>query len=264
MLPACLRRRCLIGGTQFVIVSHPRSGSNFLRDILNQHPRVFEAGEPFHANFAVATHQSEVLKQERLSLDNVERCLTNVAASESVEAIGFTLFNQTSGHVLSDSEAVQLALKDDLRVIFLIRRNLLKAFVSLKRALLTGAWHVDAAGNLVHWPHSTTPLDALERQIGPINVDEAREWIAKSKEFLSCVEQSLRSQGKEYCTIFYEDLCLESPSRSLREVNRMLRFLKLKRLRRFTPTLSKVASHAFYESIPNRQELIDALGYDLD
>jgi LPS sulfotransferase NodH len=264
MVPASLRGYRSIGTKRFFILSHPRSGSNFLRNVINQHPRVNEAGEPFHINPAVAVLPSVFLGKELLCLDDLDRCLTNVAAKKRVEAIGFTLFNQTSSHLLSDSEAAQLALRDDLKVIFLIRKNLLKSFVSLKRAVLTGAWHLDAAGELVHWPHSHTPADALDRHIGPIDVEETKLWISRTKEFLSCVEQSLRSQGKEYCTIFYEDLCLESESRSLFEVNRMLEFLKLKKLRRFTQTLSKVASHSFYESIPNRQELIDAVGYDLD
>lgn len=263
-LPKGLYRRQITAITKFIIVSHPRSGSNFLRDILNQHPHLIECGELFHNNPLCNFYSAEVLGKTRPALGDMDWLLTNAATSGGIKTAGFTLFNRTSGHVLSDTEAVQLALRDDVRVIFLVRKNLLKAYVSLQRALSTGAWHVDAMGNPIQWPHIQPAANALDQNIGSLDVGEARGWISQTKEFLSYVEQSLRNQNKDYCMVFYEDLCLENRSRTMFEVNRILQFLELHKLENFQNTHSKVASHSFYKSIQNRQELVSILGYDLD
>lgn len=262
------RNERAIGNIKFIIFSHPRSGSNFLRDILNQHPRMLELGELLHSDLAIRRLipglEFSALRENLYCLDDVYQFLMHSAETKRVSAIGFTLFSHFSGHFLSDSQAVHLALREDQHPIFLIRRNLLKSFISAKRAHFTGAWHLDAQGSLIQWAHSRTFPDALKQTIGPIDVDEAKEWISKTKEFLFTTEQALSAQKKEYCTVFYEDLCLGGPSKTLSEVNRIMQFLKLNELTDFMPTQSRMASRSFYESIPNRQELIDATGYDLD
>ena len=249
--------------TRFVIVSHPRSGTNFLRDILNQQPKVFEAAEMFHTMPNVCSPR-EYLGKERLTLDDLDLYFTNLAVAKKLEAVGLTIFDKASCHSLSNDEVARLVVRNDIRPIFLIRRNLLKAVISLLRADRTGAWHLKVSGDLVQWPHSVSPPDALQRQIGPIDVHEVQAWIAHTRTFLAHVEQSLKNRGKKYLTVFYEDLCLSGHERTVQEVNRVLEFLGMTPISNYTPTLARTASAAFYESIPNRQELVDATGFDLD
>lgn len=277
-----------MGADTFTIISHPRSGSNFLRDILNQHPQVLEVGEFLHQNSVVSlealeqivldTQQGELSQQDsnastylpkfsennRTNFDDVAQCLKRLAKHKKAKTVGFTLFPYEFCHLLNNQEACQLAMKNNMKIVFLIRRNLLQSFISVKRAVLFGAWHVDDAGKLIHHPHTVTPSDALERPIGPLDIDEAKNWISISQTFLSSVKQSLEDSGKKYCTVFYEDLCLGNPTQTLNEVNRVLRFLHRRELGHFTPHFSRTASSKFYESIPNRKELAAATGYDLD
>jgi LPS sulfotransferase NodH len=247
-----------------MIVSHPRSGSNFLRDALNSHPHAFEFGETFHGNPAVSIYPEQLLGKGQLTFEDLDSLMDRIAADRQVEATGFTLFSQAKGHLLGYRDAATLASRPDMYVIFLARRNLLKAYVSLQRALLTGFWHVDKVGSPVVWKHASVLPDAKERTIGPVDVAEAREWIAETRAFLSHVEQAAAACGKMCHTVHYEDLCLAGEVRSLDEVNRTLGYLGLRKLLRYDPTLGRTADRTFYDSIPNRAELVRELGFDLD
>lgn len=247
-----------------MIVSHPRSGSNFLRDALNSHPDAFEFGETFHGNPAVSIYPAQVLGKGQLPFEDLDSLMDKLAAERQVEATGFTLFSQAKGHLLDYRAAAKLASRRDIHVIFLARRNLLKAYVSLKRALLTGFWHVDTTGNPIAWAHASPLPDGRERAIGPVDVVEAREWIAETQAFLERVEQAAAACGKICHRVHYEDLCLAGAARSLEEVNCTLRYLGLRSLERYEPTLGRTADRTFYESIPNREELVRGLDFDLD
>lgn len=264
LLPYRLRRSYVIGTKRFVIFSHPRSGSNFLRDALNSHPDAFEFGEAFHGNPAVSIYPAQILGKNQLPFEDLDLLMDKLALERQVEATGFTLFSAAKGHLLDYQAAAILASRPDIEVIFLIRRNLLKAYVSLKRALLTGFWHIDAAGKLVDWEHTTPLPDAREHAIGPIDVAEAKEWIAEAQAYLAFVEEAAAGSGKKIHKLHYEDLCLEGKARSLREVNHALQFLGLRRLKQYEPKFGRTGDKDFYDSIPNRQELVRTLGFDLD
>jgi LPS sulfotransferase NodH len=248
---------------KFAVIAHPRSGSSFLQDILNQHSRVFEAGEVFHVDPETSKYPLEILKKERLGMDDLDLFLTTLASLRQVDTIGFTLFSRPQ-HVLSDDEAATLAAKRDMQVVFLIRRNMLKAFISWKRGMLTGLWHIDETGRVINYPKWQPAPDVLEQPIGEVDISEAREWIARNKDFLELIEGKLKMIGKSYHKIFYEDLCLKGNQRTLQEVNGALRFLGLEKLAAFEIRKRKMATKSFYQSIPNWQELVDALGYELD
>lgn len=252
------------GRKSFVIISHPRSGTNFLRSILNQHGNICATGEPFHYNPNIGFYSRKFLRKKLLSPEDVGEYVAKFADAKRVEAVAFMVFNKGSGHSLDDDEVAQLALRDDLQVVFLVRENLLKAFISLQRALITSAWHVDANGKLFEWAHSPPPPDALDRSIGPIDVEKARRWICGVESFLNRTQLVLQRAGKPYHLISYESLCLQGEKQTLEEVNRLLCFLQLQPLASFSSAFGKTASRVFYESIPNRQELVEALGYDLE
>ncbi|MCQ1551178.1 MAG: sulfotransferase [Candidatus Accumulibacter phosphatis] len=264
LLPYRLRRRWLVGSKRFVIVSHPRSGSNFLRDALNSHPDAFEFGEAFHGNPAVSIYPAQVLGKGQLPYEDLDSLMDKLATERQVEATGFALFSQAKGHLLDYQAAATLASRPDIHVIFLVRRNLLKAYVSLQRALLTGFWHVDTTGIPVAWEHASPLPDAGERTIGPVDIAEAREWIAETRAFLAHVEQAAAASGKICHRVHYENLCLASATRSLDEVNRTLGYLGLRKLERYEPTLGRTTDRTFYDSIPNRDALVRELGFDLD
>jgi LPS sulfotransferase NodH len=248
----------------FVVVTHPRSGSNYLRDALNGHPDVFDIGELFHANPLISVHPKEILGKDRLSLDDVDPLLDALAQRERIVAPGFSLFSRAQGHLLDYDAAARLVSRPDFHVIFLIRRNLLKAYVSLVRALKTGYWHVDTSGCLIEWKHSVPAPDAKRQPPGPIDIAEAQGWINETLAYLAHIEGAVKASGKDCHTVYYEDLCLQGQARSLFEVNGTLDFLRLRPLVAFEPRFARTADKSFYESIPNREEAVRALGFDLD
>lgn len=260
-----IMNRRFLGKKSFVIISHPRSGTNFLRSILNQHDNICATGEPFHCNPKIGFYSRKFLRKKLLSPDDVGSYLTKIADVKRVDAVAFTVFNKESGHALDEDEIAKLVLRDDLKVVFLVRKNLLKAFVSLQRAHITSAWHVDVNGNFCEWAHSPRPLqDALDHSIGPIDVEDARRWIGSVESYLKGIQNVLQREGKAYHLITYENLCLQGEDQTRNEVERLLSFLQLRPLERFNPLFGRTASQSFYESIPNRRELCELLGYDLD
>jgi hypothetical protein len=224
---------------------------------------VYEAGEIFHVDPETSRYPLKILKKERLGVEDLDVLLTQLAVSKQVDTIGFELFNRPQ-HTLSDGEAATLAARRDLHVVFLARKNFLKAFISWKRGMLTGLWHIDSSGHVIEHPGWNPRSDVLDQRIGAVDIEEARVWIGKNQEFLGHVEGKLRDLGKSYHKTCYEDLCLGNREGTVREVNRILRFLGLEELTSLEIKKTRIATKSFYRSIPNRQELIDSLGYDLE
>lgn len=248
----------------FIIITHPRSGSNFLRDALNAHPDVFEFGEAFHNNPLISIYPKEVLGKDRLAVEDLDQLMDALAQEERIVAPGFSLFSQAQGHLLDYDAAARLASRPDFHVIFLIRRNLLKAYVSLVRAMKTGYWHLDTSGRLFEWKHAVPVPDASQQPMAAIDIAEAKAWIDEILTFFTRIESAVKASGKRSHAVYYEELCLQGQERSLREVNGILDFLGLRRLVAFEPRFARTADKRFYESILNREEAVRALGFDLD
>jgi len=267
----------------FVMVAHPRSGTNFLGSILNQHPRAFWAGEVFQpdpaarryvwekaSEFQALGHGSRQARfsphgpEQEPTLDGLDGLLGRFGQVTRREVVGFSLFSQEAGHVLTDPEVAALVLRRAVQPILLVRRNLLKAFVSLKRALATGAWHLDGSGNLVQYPNQVSRPNSLHQWMGAIDPGEAQAWIRSTARFLDQLESTLQRAGKPYLKLHYEDLCLSGQAMTCWEIDRTLAFLGLDPLREFQIQRRQTAAAEFYDAIPNRRELIDATGFDLD
>jgi LPS sulfotransferase NodH len=278
------RREATRGIRRFVLVAHPRSGTHFLREILNQHAKVFEAGEVFSSNpdikryffqkangfrpFGQAPDDSGFTEEDvarPLTWNDLDWFSNECAKVQNKETIGVTLFNQLMDHSLSDGEVTSLLRRKDVTPIFLVRKNLLKAWVSLKRALTTRAWHLDGSGTLLDCPIDAGPQapDAMIRLPEAFDVQETQAFIESTRAFLDQAEAALQQDGKPYLKVYYEDLCLSGQARTRLEINRVVSFLGLDPLPSYEVKRSQTASGEFYDAIPNRQELVDATGYDL-
>ena len=265
------------------VVSHPRSGSNFLRDILNQHPDIYMAGEAFHTDPLVRRQAydrantfrpmdqvpagasfSSAEKEQQIGLDTIDHFLDRCGRITGRPVLGVTVFSRARGHALELPEVERLALHPDIRPVLLVRRNLLKAWVSYHRALDTGIWHLDASGLPLVDPDRPPAADALIRWTEALDPEEALAWIEEARQFLGRVQGTLEREGKPWLEVCYEDLCLAGPEGTRRDLDRLLAFLGLDRLSAFEPTLAQTAAGEYYDAIPNRQELMDATGCDLD
>jgi hypothetical protein len=250
---------------KFIIVGHPRSGSSFLAAVLNQHPDVFCASEILHVtpDQDGAAYGRRILGGDSVSPSNLDEFLQKTARTERRSCIGFTLFDNRQ-HTLTDAEAASLVSRSNLRVILLIRQNLLKAFLSWKRGMESGLWHLDASGQPIIGADQKNGEIKVDYLLSEVSVDEAREWITRTKTFLDNVEQSLRRTRRDFVHMTYEDLCMRGDPHTLLQVNRILEFLGVPPLDSFEHRRRKIATRQAYQAIANREELIRVLGYELD
>lgn len=150
---------------RFIVMSRSRTGSNLLMSLLNSHPNIHAEGELF----------------SRLNGKPLTRVLARTFSRQAffVKAKGFKIFyyhpqDDPSGEIWN-----ALAAMDDLHVIHLKRRNVLRTLVSRKLAGLEGRWRSDPGNR----QHSSTDVsvsfDVPELEQG---FRETRAWEQAGEE----------------------------------------------------------------------------------
>jgi LPS sulfotransferase NodH len=138
-------------GPRFILFAHPRSGSTTLANVLDAHPDLRVLMEPF----------LDPKYAERIvdcaSLNTVVGEI--FAAYHGFKTISWPLDFELYAHLLTD---------ESRQVIFLRRRNILKASLSCAISHRTGAWQKK---DLPREP------EVLFEAIGEIPLDEITEWI---------------------------------------------------------------------------------------
>ncbi len=132
--------------TRFIILCSARSGSNYLRSLLNSHSRALAFGELFQNPVRISWHLPGYLalpRQLRLYRQDPRAFIDNVVfgpVPDCIAAVGFKIFYEHTGPV--DRSHVWRCLLADrsLKVIHLKRRNKLEQMLSLQKALQTGQW----------------------------------------------------------------------------------------------------------------------------
>jgi LPS sulfotransferase NodH len=134
------------GYTRFIILGRSRSGSNFLRGLLNTHPNIvaFEEmfknpeqigwgleGYPQHGR-ALKLYQSDPIQFTEQYVFNRKPA--------NIQAVGFKIFyyhaHQTPLAPIWD----YLESREEIHVLHIKRQNILETHLSKKRAEKTGAW----------------------------------------------------------------------------------------------------------------------------
>ena len=168
----------------FLILSTARSGTNLLRALLNQHPRVRCLDEMLRAGPPIAGELDEALGGDTAAQAEIDAAFAaepgrflkeRVFHDAAVErdACGFKLFysHPPGPHRAGIWEL--LAGFPELRVIHLVRRNRLRRHVSLAQAVLTDVWsqeiRSDAPPPAVHVDPDALLADVAE-------VDRAAAW----------------------------------------------------------------------------------------
>ncbi len=136
---------------KFIILGKGRSGSNFLRSLLDSHGQILTFGEIFRRPGEIGWGRSDYNKyfqspklvtlMRNESPEFIEKKVFG-KFPRKISAVGFKIFYQ---HAHGDArEAAWTFLKNekDLKVIHLKRRNILKRLVSYKKALVTNEWKV--------------------------------------------------------------------------------------------------------------------------
>jgi LPS sulfotransferase NodH len=116
-----------------VILSAPRSGSTLLHTYLNFHSHIKSYGEVLREYF-------EGNNSEKNSVNIVER-LVFKPHSTNCKAVGLKIFYEYyKQHPYYAACFQEVLIKKDVKIIHLIRKDILKLYVSLKIAEKTNVW----------------------------------------------------------------------------------------------------------------------------
>jgi LPS sulfotransferase NodH len=146
--------------TAFVILCEPRSGSTLLHTYLNSHTQVLSYGE-------VLRMQLEKEPQSGVR-DKLISDLVFKPHARQIKAVGLKLFYEYVDHPDYRDSFNQIVQRKDVKVIHLIRKNLLELYVSLKTAEQTNVW-------------STTQTSANTIQI-KVDVDDYSKFIESHRQ----------------------------------------------------------------------------------
>lgn len=176
--------------TKFIVLSRSRTGSNMLMSLLNSHPEI------------IAEH--EILA--RLNRRDPRDIVAGAYAKQPyyVKAKGFKVFYY---HPLDGNSAAlmdDLAGDEDIRVIHLKRRNILRTLLSRKIAGMKNVWAAT----------STARLDVGGKAVS-FTVDELTEGFRRTRAWEVAADR--RFAAHALLPVYYEDL-VRDPDGSLAAV----------------------------------------------
>ena len=199
----------------FVILGHARCGSNLLMRMLGEHPEVRVSGEVLRPDVltgetdgwgwaalnlaAWAGHARKPYAQGQDGYEYLDRTVFGPPWAEGIRASGCKLFYDQGRWDDSVLTAWDYVLQSDVRVIHLIRRNLLDSLISREIAERTNSW----IQLIEHGSEGAPPLPPfrLEAEECHRYFDRIGSWRAWAAAMLP---------GSRVLTLEYErDLCAE-------------------------------------------------------
>ena len=227
--------------TKFLILARSRTGSNYLRGLLNSHQRVIVFGEIFKNQEAIEWGMTGYPQDEQtlILFQNDPAKFLDLAVFRAyprgTEAVGFKLFYYHAHDTALEPIWAYLKLRTDIKVIHLKRRNILKTHLSRKRAVLTDKWE---------------NLDGSEAKERPITLDyeECLQDFVQTRAWEQEYDQYF--QDHPFLAVTYEDLA----SNKEVELRRIEDFLAIEH-KPLTPETFKQSRKPLYETIANYDEL---------
>ncbi|MCA9934350.1 MAG: sulfotransferase [Anaerolineales bacterium] len=227
--------------TKFIVLGRSRTGSNFLRSLLNDHPQVETYGEIFRNKEAMdwdhigrlqndKMHQLLLNDPVKLVSDKVFRRYPKETA-----AVGFKIFYYHAQDPGWQAIWPYLLAQTDIHVIHMKRANILQTHLSRKRAELTDSW-VNTGG---------------EREKGTavlLNYDECLADFERTRAYEEEYDHLFAAHPK--IELIYEALSADYAG----EMQRIQEFLHLP-LRPVQPGTYKQSHKSLSQSITNYHEL---------
>lgn len=237
---------------QFVLFAQARSGSTTLCRVLQLHPQLHVALEPFQ-------HKYHTWNPEE---PNYIDLIMDVRTLEEQLAL---LFSKYDGFKVLDYQLpkelyTHMLLRPSIKVIMLGRRNILQQAVSGFIAQQTGIWQKrDLIGNL------ETAYQGLE----PIDLDDLKTNIEYRCSTSRYYRKILTQKAPQmYLPIFYEDLFTSDLTRNQESVRSIFGFLGLSMPDGqelddlIDPCVEKINSAATYALLPNAMIIDQQFGSD--
>jgi LPS sulfotransferase NodH len=227
--------------TRFIILGRSRSGSNFLRGLLNSHRQVITFGELFGSDAAINwglfgyPKTSQLLEQFRNDPVSFLESQVFREVPKQIQAVGFKLFYYHAHQEKWQPVWEYLAAQRELKVIHIRRDNLLKLHLSRKRARLTDRWV-----NLSGAPEQYAPI-LLDYQECLNEFVQTRKWESEYVQFFA---------NHALLDVHYEALAQNYQG----EIGRVQRFLGLS-LDAVTPKTHQQSDQPLSASVSNYYEL---------
>lgn len=225
---------------KFIILSMPRSGSNYLSYLLHDHPQIISFGEVYDKS-VIWSQPEKIWLQGKPILKKIRDYFPMVFLKlfifsrypRSISAVGLRFFYQQVEYFPSVFN--YLLRQNDLKIIHLKRRNILDNLVSLKIALKTDIWI-----SLKQKKEPNVKIRLSYQVCLNYFINTEKLWKKYDKEF--------RDFSK--IDVYYEDLC-QNPQK---ELERVLSLLGVPYRRLFCP-LRKQNIRSLRNVIINYDEL---------
>ncbi len=233
-----------------MLFAHARSGSSNLLRVLQSHPGLRVAKEPFH-------EKSHKWNSEEPPYRDL---ITDVASLDAQLQALFAKYNgiKVLDYQLPEDLYSHLLLRTDVRVIALRRRNLLHSVVSLFVARQTGIWKMwDVQRDL-----STTYAN-----LQPIAMDELAATLEYARDLRDTYAAVIAQRSPALTLVLeYEQLYSEDRQRNRATAARVFEFLGCETLDTpeiddlMDPRRSKLNFSSVYAAVPNAREINARLG----
>lgn len=230
---------------KFVVLSRQRSGSTLLVRSLSSHPQIQCHGEIFLAkNTRLPTYEAyrTASLKRRLAHPFFKKWLiynflaeVYTSAAADIEALGFKLMYGQAREFWPVKNWIK---DDDVRVIHLIRTNMLKTILSSKTSKVRQV------------AHSTKPVAPIKVHLDPVEIKMLLNKMTKQLE----VNRRLFADHP-HLEITYEGFVANRDQ----ETDRMLDFLGIESFTPLTSDLVKLSSDSLEDLIENYDEIAQTL-----
>jgi LPS sulfotransferase NodH len=219
--------------TRFVIIFSGRSGSTHLRSLLNNHPDIFCRDEKFHD------------KNKNYSSDRVNTIAKELSSvfSSNKNVVGFK-FKFPEQHEWYPEVEDFIQKEEDIKIIFLYRKNIVKQAISKQNQLIVYK-NIKDSNILKNQNHIKTSIFL------DVNwVKDKAELIMRSYAFY----YGKYKNSKNFIKICYEDLVLNQD----KEMERIFNFLNVKP-ERVESHFQKITNDDLKNAVSNYEELKNGL-----
>ncbi|NEQ49252.1 MAG: sulfotransferase [Leptolyngbya sp. SIO3F4] len=237
----------------FVIISIPRSGSNYLCGLLNSHPDILCHHELFHRDeiYYALDHRDGGLNLGTKEQRNhkPKRFIQSVWENNfHCSAVGFKIF---PGH---NKKALDLLMKSsNIKKIILRRENQLKSYTSNLIAKKTGVYAKHRDSSLIKNLSKTTIK---------IDFDDLKKYIASNNIFFSLIRNRLEETQQKFIEVSYEELV---GTHKIQVRKSILNYIGLEDFHMLQETHNRQNSRSLSEIIENYDELVGQItGTDLE
>jgi len=131
---------------RFMLLGRSRTGSNFVRGLLNSHPQVVAFGEIFRSDETLEwgldgyPFSSKALKLLRTDPPEFLEAVVFGKYPPQTAAVGFKIFYYHAQKEGLNAIWPHLQARTEIRVLHIKRRNILRTHLSRERAALTDRW----------------------------------------------------------------------------------------------------------------------------